>query len=331
MHSLQYLIRYYHVNRNDTHCIITLSDDRIDALTYESLKLFKDIAQSRSFSRGAALNSVSQSAASQHVQDLEKGLGTQLLDRTTRPLAVTPAGQLYSDFCRDVLRRKEEFEAALEEMKKQVQGTVRVASIYSIGLSEMAQLEEEFSRREPNSQLTIEYLRPEKVYSAVLADEADLGLVSYAEPSREITVIPWRQEEMLVATAPDHPLARRTTLRPEDLNGLEFVGFDEDLPIRREVDRFLREKGIEVTRTLHFDNLQMIKEAVAHGEGISILPARIMRDEIMQGRLVAIPLAAAKLFRPLGIIHRKRKRFHPVAQAFLELLQEVPRAEFGIV
>ena len=300
-------------------------------MQYETLKLFKDIAQSRSFSRGAALNSVSQSAASQHVQDLEKWLGTQLLDRTTRPLAVTPAGQLYSDFCRDVLRRKEEFEAALEQMTEQVHGTVRVASIYSIGLSEMAQLQEEFLRREPNSQLAVEYLRPEKVYSAVLADQADLGLVSYAEPSREITVIPWRQEEMLVATAPDHPLARRMELRPADLNGLEFVGFDEDLPIRREVDRFLREKGIEVTRTLHFDNLQMIKEAVAHGEGISILPARIMRDEIMQGRLVAIPLATSKLFRPLGIIHRKKKRFHPVAQAFLELLQETPSAEFGIV
>ena len=288
-------------------------------MNYESLKLFKDIAQSRSFSRGAALNNVSQSAASQHVQDLEKWLGTQLLDRATRPLAVTPAGHLYNDFCRDVLRRKEEFEAALDRLKQQVEGTVRVASIYSIGLSEMAQLEDEFSRRQPHSQLTVEYLRPEKVYSSVLADEADLGLVSYAEPSREITVIPWRQEEMLVATAPDHPLARRNQLNPADLNGLEFIGFDEDLPIRREVDRFLKEKGIEVTRTLHFDNLQMIKEAVAHGAGISILPARIMQDEVMQGRLVAIPIAASKLFRPLGIIHRKKKRFHPAAQAFLEL------------
>jgi DNA-binding transcriptional LysR family regulator len=277
------------------------------------------------------LNSISQSAASQHVQDLEKWLGTQLLDRATRPLAVTPAGLLYADFCRDVLRRKEEFEAAVDRLKQQVEGTVRIASIYSIGLSEMAQLEEEFSRRQPDAGLTVQYLRPEKVYSSVLADEADLGLVSYAEPSREITVIPWREEEMLVATAPDHLLARRNQLSPTDLNGLEFIGFDEDLPIRREVDRFLKEKGIEVTRTLHFDNLQMIKEAVAHGAGISILPARIMRDEVMQGRLVAIPIAASKLFRPLGIIHRKKKRFHPAAQAFLELLQEKPSADFSVV
>jgi DNA-binding transcriptional LysR family regulator len=299
-------------------------------VSYESLKLFKDIAQNRSFSRGAALNGVSQSAASQHVQDLEKTLGTMLLDRSTRPLAVTPAGKLYEDFCRDVLRRKEEFEAALDRLKQEVEGTVRVASIYSIGLSEMAQLEREFSRRQPEAQLAVEYLRPEKVYAAVLADEADLGLVSYPEASREINVIPWRQEEMVLAASPHHPLAQLDRVMPEDLNGVEFIGFDEDLPIHREVDRFLREHGVQVAESLHFDNLQMIKEAVAHREGVSILPARILRDEVMQGRLAAIPIVAAELYRPLGIIHRKKKRFHPVAQAFLDLLRE-PSAEFELV
>lgn len=291
-------------------------------MSFDNLKLFRDIVQARSFSRGAALNDVSQSAASQHVQDLERTLATILLDRSTRPLVVTAAGQLYSDFCRDVLRRKEEFEVTLDRLKHDVEGTIRVASIYSVGLSEMAQLENEFARRQPKAHLEVEYLRPEKVYSAVLADEADLGLVSYPEASREITVIPWRQEQMVLAAGPEHALARRGKITAKDLNGAEFIGFDEDLPIRREVDRFLREHQIEVQETLHFDNLQMIKEAVAHHAGVSILPARILRDEVEQGRLVAIPLAAAALFRPLGIIHRKKKRFHAAAQAFLELLRE---------
>ncbi len=293
-------------------------------MTYESLKLFKDIAQTRSFSRAASMNEVSQSAASQHVQDLEKTMGVMLLDRSTRPLVVTPAGEIYTEFCRDVLRRHEEFEAQIGGMRQQATGTVRVASIYSIGLSEMAELEAEFSKRQPQAQLEVEYLRPERVYAAVLADEADLGLVSYPEPSREITVIPWRHEEMVVAAAPDHPLTALPRIFAHDLNGLEFIGFDEDLPIRREVNRFLKEHGVEVMETLHFDNLQMIKEAVAHTAGVSIVPARILRDEVAQGRLVAIPIAAADLYRPLGIIHRKKKRFHPVGQAFLDLLREKP-------
>jgi DNA-binding transcriptional LysR family regulator len=263
---------------------------------------------------------------------LEQELGIELFDRSTRPLVVTAAGHLYSEFCRDVLRRREEFNVALDRMKQEVEGTVRVASIYSVGLSEMVQLEQEFGRRLPEAKLEVEYLRPEKVYSSVLADAADLGLVSYPEPSREITVIPWRQEEMVVAASPYHPLATLGgTVRPEDLQGVDFVGFDDDLPIARDIERFLNGQGIKVNVTLHFDNIQMIKEAVTHRVGVSIMPARIMKDEIAQGRLVAIPIAAPELYRPLGIIHRKKKRFYPVAQAFLELLCERPAAEFEVV
>ena len=78
-------------------------------VTYDSLKLFKDITQTRSISRAAALNGISQSAATQQVQELERNLGLRLLDRTTRPVALTAAGELFSDYCRDSLRRREEF------------------------------------------------------------------------------------------------------------------------------------------------------------------------------------------------------------------------------
>jgi DNA-binding transcriptional LysR family regulator len=300
-------------------------------VNFDNLKLFKDIAQARNFSRAAEANIVSQSAASQHVQELEKSFGTALLDRSTRPLSVTQAGLLYLEFCRDALRRKEEFEVALDRLKQEVEGTVRVASIYSVGLSEMSKLEQEFGRRQPDARLEVEYLRPEKVYSAVLADEADLGLVSYPEPSREITVIPWREEEMVLAVSPYHELSGRSQISTDELDGVDFIGFDEELPIRREVDRFLREHGVKVSQILHFDNLQMIKEAVAHQVGVSIMPARIMLEEIAQGRLVAVSIAAPELYRPLGIIHRKKKRFHRVAQEFLNLLCETPNPDLGLM
>jgi DNA-binding transcriptional LysR family regulator len=290
----------------------------------DHIKLFKDIAHTRSFSRGAAMNGVSQSAASQHLQDLEERLGVALLDRSSRPLTVTEAGKLYLETCREILRARDEFQVALERLKSEVEGTVRVASIYSVGLSEMSRLEEEFSRRYPQAHLEVEYLRPEKVYEAVATDRADLGLLSYAEPTKQVTVRPWRQEQMVVAVSAHHPLAMKLDVRPEELDGLDFVGFDEDLPIRRDVDRFLREHRVHVNVTLHFDNLQMIKEAVAHGSGVSIMPARIMEEEVRQGRLVPIPIAGFHLYRPVGIVHRRKKRFHRAAQAFLELLQEPP-------
>jgi DNA-binding transcriptional LysR family regulator len=293
---------------------------------FESLSLFRDIVQTKSLSRGAELNGISPSAASQQLQELEKGLGVTLLDRSTRPLSLTVAGKLYNELCRDVLRRNDEFRVSLDELKIDVEGTVRIASIYSIGLSEMSNLEAEFHRRVPHVRLQVDYLRPEKVYEAVATDRADLGLVSYPEPTREISVIPWRQEEMVVAASPSHPLALRDAVGAVDLQGVDFVAFDEDLPIRREVDRYLRAFGVDVNITMHFDNLQTIKEAIALGSGVSIVPARILQNEIEQGRLAAVPIASPGLVRPLGIIHRKKKRFHRAAQSFLDLLQETPAA-----
>jgi DNA-binding transcriptional LysR family regulator len=162
----------------------------------------------------------------------------------------------------------------------------------------------------------------------VLADRADLGLISYPEGSRELAVRPWREETMTVAAAPSHPLAEHPSLDPADLNGQDFIGFDEDLSIRRELDRFFREQGVAVNLTMHFDNIHIIKEAVALGSGISILPERTIQADVEQGRLVSIPLNAPDLKRPVGIVHRRKKIFGPAAQAFLDLLKhETPAAQ----
>ena len=184
---------------------------------------------------------------------------------------------------------------ALERLKGEAEGAVRVASIYSIGLSEMSRLRQEFERRHPHAQLHVDYLRPDKIYEAVLADHADLGLVSYPVAKRELAVVPWRKEQMAVAVPPSHPLAAKTILQPAEV--------------------------------MQFDNIQTIKEAVALGSGISILPARTMQPEIEQGRLISVPLHAPELLRPLGIVHLKRKRFNLAAQAFLNLLREQPAAQ----
>lgn len=300
---------------------------QLSCLHLSEAKLFLEIAQTKSISRAAAHCGISQSAATQNVQELERRLGLRLVDRSTRPLTLTDGGKLCADFCREILRREEQFLVSLDRLKGQAEGTVRVASIYSIGLSEMSRLRQEFERRHPQAQLHVDYLRPDKIYEAVMGDHADLGLVSYPVAKRELAVVPWRKEKMAVAVAPAHPLAAKIVLNPSDLEGQAFIGFDEDLLIRRELDRFFRDHGVEVRQVMQFDNIQTIKEAVALGSGISILPERTMQTEIDQGRLVSVPLHAPELLRPLGIVHRKRKKFNLAAQAFLNLLLEHPLAQ----
>lgn len=131
------------------------------------------------------------------LKSLELALGAKLLDSSTRPLTVTAHGRLYLDMCRDILRRRDEFQADLDQLRDQVEGTVRVASIYSVGVSEMSELEREFSNRQPGAKLAVEYLRPEKVYDAVVSDRADIGLISYPEQTREVRVIDWRHRRAI--------------------------------------------------------------------------------------------------------------------------------------
>jgi DNA-binding transcriptional LysR family regulator len=286
----------------------------------DDCKLFRDVAQSRSVSKGAALNGISQSAASQQIQELEDRFGIELLDRSTRPLGLTPAGRLYFELCREVLRKAEEFASALDELKHEIGGTVRIASIYSIGLSEMPLLREKFALLYPKADLRTEFLRPDRVYEAVVTDAADLGLISYPEHRREITVIPWRDESMAVALPPGHPLAEKARLSAGHLEGQKFIAFDEEVIIRREVDRFLREHDVNVIPVMQFDNIQSIKEAVGSGHGISILPERSIASDAEQGRVVSVPLDAPGFVRPVAVIHRRRKKLNRATQAFLDLL-----------
>jgi DNA-binding transcriptional LysR family regulator len=291
-------------------------------VTFANLRLIRDVAQTHSVSKAARLNDVSQSAASQAIQEIERELGVDLFDRSTRPLTITPAGKLYLEYCRDMLRRQDELDAALGRLRKQANGTVRLAAIYSVGLSEMSEIEARFTHKFPEAELQVSYLRPERVWEAVAQGEADLGLMSYAESSREVIALPWRHEEMMVATEPTHPLARKKSVRPTALEGETFIGFDDDLPIQAQIDRYLRDHKVTVEVALRFDNIQMIKEAVAHGSGISIMPQRVMRDDLRQGRMVALKLDPPDLFRPVSIIHRRKKVFHEAASGLLALLQE---------
>jgi DNA-binding transcriptional LysR family regulator len=280
------------------------------------------VANYQSVSKAAKLSELSQSAASQALQEVERELGVPLFDRTRRPLLPTTAGKVYLEYCRDVLRRHEVMQAELSTIRNQTDGTVRIAAIYSVGLSEMSRIEERFAERFPDAGMTVQYLRPDRIWEAVERDEADLGLMSYAESSGDIIALPWRDEEMVVAVAPDHPLAMRDGISAASLAGASFVGFDDELPIQQRIDRYLKEHRVEVEMVLRFDNIEMIKQAVAHGAGLSIMPERAMREDMLQGRLMALRLKPAELFRPVRIIHRRRKVFSAVISGMLELLQE---------
>lgn len=291
----------------------------------ESLKVFCDVVRHRSFSQAAAVNGVSQSAASQVVSQLEKRLNVQLIDRSTRPFQLTHLGKAYYEGCQGLVDQYLELEAAIRREQDQKAATVQVAAIYSVSLGDMGQYVERFKVEQPNVRVHLEYLHPDQVYQKVLDGTVDFGLVSFPRRSRELTTFPWRAEEMVLACAPSHSLAQRLAVAPTELSGQKYIHFARGLVIRREVDRFLKEHGGNVEVVIEYDNVENIKQAVVLEAGIALLPEPTLRREVQVGSLAAIPLRGCQLIRPLGIMQRRHHRLSYAASRFLDLLRQDTR------
>ena len=288
----------------------------------ESLKIFCDVVRWSSFSRGARENGISQSSASQVVHQLEVRLGVKLIDRSKRPLVPTAHGKAYYEGCKDLLGRYTEVEnrvKALED-ERNLAGTVHVASIYSVGLHHMSRYVERFRQAYPEAEVRIDYLHPTRVIEGVIGGDAELGLVSFPRKWPELTVIPWREEEMVLAVHPSHRLASLGEVEAGQLDGEGFVGFEAGLPIRRAVDRYLRKHNTHVRVSAEFDNIETIKRAVEVPSGVAILPAPTVLGEVEAGTLRCVRFKDRRLTRPLAIIHRRSGSLGLAASRFLELL-----------
>jgi DNA-binding transcriptional LysR family regulator len=286
------------------------------------LRLYRDIASYRSFSAAAAANGVTQSAASQAVAQIEKRLGTQLIDRTTRPLQLTPAGQTFLEGCRSILSEFESLEASVRSSGQAQQATVRVSAIYSVGLRDMTRYVQAFEKTHPGSSVRMEYAHTERVYEKVQTGAADIGLLAWPRKGRDLITTPWKTEEMVVVVSPTHSLAGRKSVRPTKLRGEAIVGFDRGTVIRQRIDRFLRSHGVQSDVVLEFDNIENVKQAVEAGSGIALLPWPAVAREVTAGSLSAIRFADARFTRPLGIVRRKAKLRSPLVERFVELLRQ---------
>lgn len=287
----------------------------------ETLALYADLVRLRSYSRAAEHHRVSQSAASQAIRKLEDDLGVTLIDRSQRPFVLTPQGRAFHEACLGVLAAWEEARAAVSAAEPRIAGAVRLAAIYSVGVYEVSRYLHEFSAAYPEATVELECHHSHKVLAAVLAGEADVGILSFPPHDPDLAVLDLKTEPMVLVCHPQHRLARRRVVRPSDLAGEGFVAFEPALMIRKAIDRALRHAGGHPQVILEFDNIDTIKQAVVGGQGVSILPRPTIQAEVDLGTLVAVPIGIPDLVRPLGIIHSRHRPLSPTVQRFIEVVR----------
>jgi DNA-binding transcriptional LysR family regulator len=288
----------------------------------ESLKVFCDLAETGSFTKAALLNRVTQSAVSQQISSLERLFKSLLIERSKKHFRLTREGQVLYDHSKQVLATYDALFAKLQEIKELVSGTIRVATIYSIGLHDLPPYVKQFLKAFPTVNVHVEYRRANQVYEDVIGNVVDLGLVAYPTRDPKLEIVPLRKDPLVLICHPQHPLAVNRSVPLKALFGKKFIGFEPDIPTRKALDRLLKDHSIQVQHVMEFDNIETVKRAVEIDAGVAIVPQRTVVQEVAKQSLAQVGLEGGEFFRPLAAIYKKSKVLSPALKQFIETLRE---------
>jgi DNA-binding transcriptional LysR family regulator len=288
----------------------------------ESLKVFCDLAETESFTKAAQINGVTQSAVSQQISSLERLFKSLLIERSKKRFRLTSEGQVLYDYSKQIIQTYESLHSQLQELKDIISGTIRIATIYSIGLHDLPPYVKKFMKSYPTVNVHVEYRRANQVYEDVLGNVVDMGLVAYPTKDAKLEIIPLHKDPLVLICHPHHPFAKQKNVKLKALVGQKFVGFEPDIPTRKALDKILREHSVSVNNVMEFDNVETVKRAVEIDAGVSIVPQGTVTQEVHKQTLAAVTLEDGAFVRPLAALYKKNKVLSPAMKQFLALLKE---------
>ncbi|HEX4084021.1 MAG TPA: LysR family transcriptional regulator [Chthoniobacteraceae bacterium] len=288
----------------------------------ETFKIFRDLAESGSFSRAAVSNGITQSAVSQQIRALEVRFQVSLIERGRRAFALTAEGEAFLGASREIVDVYEHLDDRIKSLSNIVEGQVRIGVIYSIGLHELPPYIKAFRAAHPGVEVHVEYRRSWELYNAVQDGEVELGLVCYPAKKKGLLILPFLNDRMVLICHPSHPLAQKPAVSLADLEGERFIAFEPDQPTRKVIDRALRDHGVHVHHAIEFDSVETVKRAVEIENGISIVPARTVRQEVENHTLTAVEIANPQMWRPLGILLKRERSRSPALREFVAQLKK---------
>ena len=288
----------------------------------QSLKVFCDLAETESFTKAAQINNVTQSAVSQQISTLERIFKSLLIERSKKRFRLTREGQVLYDYAKQMIGIYEGLHSRLQEIKDVISGTIRIATIYSIGLHDLPPYLKKFLKAYPTVNVHVEYRRANQVYEDVLGNVVDLGLVAYPVRDHKIEVFPLRKDPLILICHPQHPFAKQKSIRMRTLTGQKFIGFQPDIPTRKALDKILKENAVEVQHVMEFDNIETVKRAVEIDAGVAIVPQTTVLQEVAKQTLAQIHIDDGDFYRPLAAIYKRNKVLSPAMKQFLSIVKE---------
>lgn len=290
-------------------------------LDLNKLHVFHVVAQAGSFSAAAERLYISQPAVSQHIKDLEAGLGRQLFQRGRRGVRLTPHGEILRGYARDIFVLAARAEAALTDVAHLSEGRVTIGATPGVAVYLAPEWVARFRARFPQLTVALQTGVTARIVPDVLVGRLDMGIIegeldAFAGEAR----LAWRllaEVEQRVIVGASHPWAGRESVRLEELSGQPMILRPPGSQTRAWLDGALRPRGITPAAAAEFDNLESMKRSAAQGTCLTVLPEYVVRAEVAGGVLAAIPVEGRPLVRTLKLVWAGDTPFGPVALAFL--------------
>ncbi|WP_431304440.1 LysR family transcriptional regulator [Sediminicoccus sp. BL-A-41-H5] len=283
-----------------------------------TLRVFAAAVEERSLARAAEREHLAPSAVSRRITELEARVGVPLLRRHDRGVEPTDAGRMLLERLGDLFGLLERMAAELEAHAGGARGSVVLHANISAISGPLPDVLSAFLRAHPGLRISLEERTSVEILHAVQTGVAELGIFSGTIPAPEgLTVLPWREEPLVVLLPAGHPLATRASLRLAELIGEPFVGLQEPSALQR-LYRFEAERlGGRLHERVLVASFDGVRRLVGAGLGLSILPAAAMAGG--EG-LVTRPLDEPWALRPLALCLRQPEGLSAAARLLLEHL-----------
>ena len=286
------------------------------------LRYLVAVAEYGSFTRAAEAVHIAQPAISQQIRKLEDELGLALVERTTRRVSLTDAGELLVVRARRIMAELETAQIELESLRGVYTGHLTIGAMHTMGPVDLSLALAEFTERHPNVQLTVREQTSEEMAAMLRVDELDLAFLSVTErvESHGLGLQQLVSEELVVLLPPQHRLAGRRQVKMAELQGEAFISFREGARLRELLVGAARAAGFEPRVTLESNESQRVRRLVSRGLGVAILPRSDGEDP---GADVAVAkLIEPALSRDITLAWREGRRHAPAATEFLKLARD---------
>ncbi|MEP6991868.1 MAG: LysR family transcriptional regulator [bacterium] len=292
------------------------------ALNLHHLRVFAAVADRGGFSRAAEALRLSQPAVSKSVQELERQVGTALVERAGRASRLTEAGVALAARARELFSVEAAAEEELRTLRGMEGGTLRVGASTTIATYMLSPILARFGAEHPAVTLRVVSANTRDIARRLLERRLDVALVEGPVSHARIECQPWRTDALVVIVAPDSPLARRRAVDPATIAAERMIVRERGSGTREVAERAFAARGLTLSVALQLGSTEAVKQAVAAGLGAAIVSRTAAEDQLALGRLVVVPLRGLSLERELSELQLVGRSASPAARAFTALLRE---------